>query len=205
LLVGTGADAVGRLAVGTDGQLLSAASGETTGLKWANPGMTLIKTETFSAVASQSFTSVFSATYDSYRIIVNVNTLATFGTSNLVIKLRSGSTDNSSSNIAQNGYFLDNSTSTTVSNNRSNGLTASGFYLAYGTLIGAYAVADLINPFATQRTGALTFGIGYLASNEVQTQSAHGLTSVTTSYDGFSIVPTAGTMTGNVSLYGYNK
>ena len=39
LLVGTGADAVGRLAVGTDGQLLSAASGETTGLKWTNIGL----------------------------------------------------------------------------------------------------------------------------------------------------------------------
>jgi hypothetical protein len=121
------------------------------------------------------------------------------------LRLRSGSTDNSSNNVASNGYYLDNSTTTTVANNRSNGLTQSGMYLSYGTLIGCYAVADLINPLATQRTGAITFGVGHLASNEIQSQSAHHLTSVTTSYDGFSIVPGAGTMTGSVSLYGYAK
>jgi len=39
LLVGTGADAVGRLAVGTNDYALVAASGETTGLKWADVGL----------------------------------------------------------------------------------------------------------------------------------------------------------------------
>jgi len=37
LLVGTGADTVGRLAVGTNNAILTAASGETTGLKWNVP------------------------------------------------------------------------------------------------------------------------------------------------------------------------
>jgi hypothetical protein len=205
LLVGTGADAVGRLAVGTNGQLLSAASGETSGLKWANGGLTLIKTETFSAVASQSFTSVFSATYNSYRVIININTLTSFGTESILLRLRSGSTNNSSNNIAGNGYYLENSTTTTVGNNRTAGLTQTGFFVTYGPLIGTYAVADLINPFETQRTGAIVMGIGHLASNDVETQTVHGLTSVTTSYDGFSIVPLAGTMTGSASVYGYNK
>ena len=37
LIVGTGADAVARLAVGTNDYVLTAASGEATGLKWAAP------------------------------------------------------------------------------------------------------------------------------------------------------------------------
>jgi hypothetical protein len=37
LIVGTGADAADRLAVGTNDYILTAASGETTGLKWAAP------------------------------------------------------------------------------------------------------------------------------------------------------------------------
>lgn len=37
LIAGTGADAFSRLAVGTNGQVLTAASGEATGLQWATP------------------------------------------------------------------------------------------------------------------------------------------------------------------------
>jgi hypothetical protein len=37
LVAGTGADAFARLAVGTNGQVLTAASGEATGLSWATP------------------------------------------------------------------------------------------------------------------------------------------------------------------------
>jgi hypothetical protein len=70
LLVGTGADAVGRLAVGTNNQLLAADSSTGSGLKWANAGMTLIKTETFSAVASSSVDDVLSTTYDNYKILI---------------------------------------------------------------------------------------------------------------------------------------
>jgi hypothetical protein len=38
LIAGTAADAVSRLAAGTNGHVLVADSGETTGLKWNNPG-----------------------------------------------------------------------------------------------------------------------------------------------------------------------
>lgn len=47
LIAGTGADAFSRLGVGTNGQVLTADSAETTGLKWATAasgGMTLINT-----------------------------------------------------------------------------------------------------------------------------------------------------------------
>lgn len=44
LIAGTGADTFARLAVGTNDQFLVAASGETTGLKWANVGHTLLST-----------------------------------------------------------------------------------------------------------------------------------------------------------------
>ena len=60
LVAGTGADAFARLAVGTNGQVLTAASGEATGLSWATPssgGMTLISTTTLTG-ASVTLSSI---------------------------------------------------------------------------------------------------------------------------------------------------
>jgi len=54
LVPGTGADTFARLAVGANGTVLTADSGETTGLKWATPtiaGMTQLATGTLSGTA----------------------------------------------------------------------------------------------------------------------------------------------------------
>jgi hypothetical protein len=58
LLAGTAADTLARLAVGTNGHLLSAASGETTGLKWVLPKVVQI---VFAGTTLGQFTS--STTY----------------------------------------------------------------------------------------------------------------------------------------------
>ena len=66
LIGGTGADTFARLAVGTNGQVLSADSTAATGLAWAIPsGMTLLSTTTLSGASttissiSQSYTNLF--------------------------------------------------------------------------------------------------------------------------------------------------
>jgi hypothetical protein len=61
LVVGTGADTFSKLGVGANGTVLTAASGEATGLSWATPaagGMTLISETVASAVSSLSFTGI---------------------------------------------------------------------------------------------------------------------------------------------------
>jgi hypothetical protein len=62
LVAGTGADAFARLAVGTNGQVLTADSTASTGLAWATAasggGFTLITETTAAAVSSISFTSI---------------------------------------------------------------------------------------------------------------------------------------------------
>lgn len=72
ILAASGVSQPVRLGVGTDGQVLTAASGQSTGLQWATPavtGMTLISTATLSAATSISFTSI-PATYKHLQLIL---------------------------------------------------------------------------------------------------------------------------------------
>jgi hypothetical protein len=85
LIVATGADAVDRLAVGTDGYTLVADSVETTGLKWvaaSSGGMTLLDTLTLSGASVTSAT--FSSNYEELLIYIK----GMYGTTQTEMRLR---------------------------------------------------------------------------------------------------------------------
>jgi hypothetical protein len=196
LLVGTGADAVGRLAVGTDGKLLSAASGETSGLKWANGGMTLIKTETFSASAAVNVDDVFSSTYENYCLIINHVSSATDEI--LRLRLRVSATDASGSNY---GYQTLNAINTTVSAGRGTANTSWDIFRNDTSYNGGIAYIYRPNVAATTQ---------YSSQNAWSLDNARislnaGSHTLSTAYTGFTLVPNSGTITGTISTYGINK
>jgi hypothetical protein len=199
LLVGTGADAVGRLAVGTDGQLLAADSGETSGLKWANGGLTLIDTETFSASAAVNIDDVFSATYDNYKIIF-VGSASTIITINF--RLRVAGVDASGSNYIRQRIVAD---STSVAGARATGVAYFSGDVEFDP---STQIFELANPAKASKTGFNTQALsivtsgGVVNTNLVVTAGQHDLS---TAYDGFTLIPSSGTITGTVSVYGYNK
>jgi hypothetical protein len=72
LVPGTGADTFARLAVGSNGTVLTADSAEATGLKWATVsggGMTLLSTTTLSGTSTT--VSSIDQTYTNLQIIIN--------------------------------------------------------------------------------------------------------------------------------------
>ncbi len=72
LLAGTADNTIGRLAIGTNGQVLTADSAETTGMKWATAasgGMTQIATGTLSSTGVTM--SSIAGTYKSLRLLLN--------------------------------------------------------------------------------------------------------------------------------------
>jgi hypothetical protein len=76
LIGATAADTPSRLAVGTNGQVLTADSAEATGLKWATPSsgsaMTLVTSGSFSSSSEFNVGTAFSATYLNYKIVLDI-------------------------------------------------------------------------------------------------------------------------------------
>lgn len=190
LIAGTAADTVGRLAVGTNGQLLSAASGETTGLKWATPSFNLIKTESFSAVSSVSIDSVFSATYSNYYVTVNMTTASS---PTLTMVMRTGAVDNTNSNYTFQRLEASNTgvTATRTQNGSSWGIDTQ-------TDTPKSFIMEILNPFSSSyNTFMRNFANpgGYL-------QLGGARFSANTSFDGFKIIASTGSMTGVAQVYG---
>lgn len=109
LIAATAADTPARLAVGTNGYVLTADSGEATGLKWAAPasggGMTLINTGGTALSGSSVTISSIPDTYKSLLVIVRGYKA---GTQDTYTKL----TFNSDTGTNYQTYFTNNSGST---------------------------------------------------------------------------------------------
>jgi hypothetical protein len=75
LIAATAADTPARLAVGTNGQVLTADSAESTGMKWATPtstgGMTLINTGGTTLSGSSTTVSTIPSTYKQLYIVID--------------------------------------------------------------------------------------------------------------------------------------
>ena len=153
-----------------------------------------------SAVASESFNDVFSATYDNYKIIAS---LESAGTPALLFRLRVSGADNTSSNYRWGAFFINTDGAASISAFNSSGLSTSFRVGATGTNRGI-AVADFSNPFASEETAYYS---NYFVADGGSsfTQNAAGVTSVTTSYTGFTLFTSASNMTGTISIYGYAK
>lgn len=201
-LIGATADNTpARLAVGTNGQILTADSTAATGIKWATPstsaGMDLINTTSFSTSGGVNIDNIFSATYDNYQIV-----MTSIGTANAEIyfQFRTGGSTNTNSNYYTQEFQAD---AGTYSSTR-NGPITSGLYLAKQNTSRCNSQIFLQNPFASVSTGAESLIINN--TDAFPNLRYHvGNFSGTTSFDGIRISPASGTMTGTVSIYGMAK
>jgi hypothetical protein len=202
LIAATAADTPARLAVGTNGTVLTADSAEATGLKWAavsSGALTLLSTTSFSAVSSVSLpTSTFSATYDDYLIMLNVTSSS--ADQYIQGRYRTSGTDNTSSTYGS-GFIYQAFGASTLGNDFGGNTQSSFTKLAYsGTSKATYAGLYVRSPFASRRTMYQGFAGGY--GNEALTLG--GLFDNTTSFDSMTFF-VSGNFTGAVSVYGISK
>jgi hypothetical protein len=185
-LVKNGADAIRDL-----GDAVDTAMNTALGTKKAMG--VLLSTVSFSAVASQSVNDVFSATYQNYRVII-FNTAASTA-ANTQFRFRVAGADDTNSVYELRLFEY-------VSNTIQGYDTATRNYatvMDYGTSVTS-AVIDIFNPFnAAPKTANL--------HSFRSSKSVHGGFQFTnsTSFTGFTLIASSGTMTGTVRVYGYNN
>jgi len=163
-------------------------------------GTVRLATNTFSAQSSVSINTVFSATYDHYRIIAQVTYAG--GATQLRHRLRVAGADNASNNYYFNGMALETSSANTFDVLRSAGLQSS-FNANQGTGLASVAI-DLFGPFTATRTAYTAQAISQ-SSTDMAINSLAGIMSVTTSYDSISFFPNTGTIAGTIRIYGYKN
>jgi hypothetical protein len=198
LLVGTAADTAARLAVGTNGKVLEAASGETTGLKWGNAvGLQYISSTTFTTVDPADFLSVFTSSFKNYRVILRY----TGGQANAVyLRLIAGTTVQTNTIYSLTGG---NSTGST-------GWAGSERNDSYGQFVACYPTyhtsvsLDFFAPQASEYTAYVGNYVTGLSATSQAMGTVSGRNSVTTSIDGFQLTTAGATnITGTMVLYGY--
>ena len=150
------------------------------------------QTVTFSSVTSVSLNGIFSATFDHYQINIQ---FSKSGANYVNVRLRASGTDASGANYAV--QFLD-----------ANGGTGS---FGSATNYNAVQLGELETRIATRcmmfgpfATGNTQFLMDIVAIGP-RFQYRHGEHQLSTSYDGFSLIASAGTITGIITAYGFKR
>ncbi len=199
-----------RLGVGTNGQILVADSTASTGLKWATPaasasGLTLITSQTLSAVNSVSIDNCFTTTYDNYLVMASV--VISSG-ANVQVRMRAGGSTNTTSDY---DFFNERVRYDNTIAIADTGLAQSSWnYMgSIGSAAGYYSTIAL-NFFAPKLARNTTLrgivnDISTSSSVFAQYNSVGNFRSAT-AFDGFYLAMTgAPTMTGEIRVYGYQN
>ena len=179
-------------------QYYDGAAWATVGPVTSDAGLVFISSSSFSASSAVNLDSVFSATYNNYKIVLS--TTASVNGVSIGMRMRVGGTTNSS---AQYNYFQ--MTSANANYYASTGSTANTSWSEISYLNSGEPRSSLIfemfNPFQTTYTSGITMRARDVSITPVFSTNILGM-SVTTSFDGFSIIPASGNITGTVAVYG---
>lgn len=173
------------------------------GSNWATvgpstPALVVVKAETaFTTASSVTADNIFSATYRSYKMVINYTTSTT---NRINARLRVGGASTSTTTYNSQSLDADN---TTISGGRGSSETSVGIATSTNGTFNASCEVMIYNPFiATPTTFASTqiYSSGALTSPGINIRGGNQTGS--TSFDGIELLVSTGTMTGNYTIYG---
>ena len=154
-------------------------------------------TVTFTTVSSVSLNGCFTSTYTNYRVLVNLTARSNIST-DLLMRMRASGTDNTATSYARSQVFSVYSGTTISVNN--NATAGNYFFLSFPPADTSSRAIDVMAPQAAARTF-----IQSNCGNQDSWSLAMGNHDSTTSFDGFTIYISAGTISGSVAVYGFKK
>jgi len=152
-------------------------------------------TITFSGVSTISLNNVFTSTYNNYRIVAYFTSSSDIA---VRFRFRNSGSDNTTSNYWWGGYYQGLGSTTTVYGETGGGGVTSAIVAGAGSLGGAFNI-DVYSPKLTNYT--LMSGLAPTSYNKQYALQFRD----TASFDGFTFYPDSLTLTGTISVYGYNQ
>lgn len=185
-----GASAIETLGDSVDSTLYTINGGS------ALTGLHLINSTVVSAQSSVTINSVFSATYDAYRVVIsNVSMSAA---NNLILRLGASTTGYYFCELSGGGNY--SGTAASAGNGANQNQYTTGIVTDTTNRTGGWI--EIQNPFLAQTTSIQSQGSDTRTTGS-GTRIVSGFHNVTTSYTGLFIGMLSGTFSGTVSVYGY--
>jgi len=159
------------------------------------PGLVLITSQSFSAVSSVSVNGCFTNTYRNYRLLLTHDISTTGGTR---MRLRSSGSDNTETIYDHAGITH-------------NGVTPTGFNVqnedywginTFDSILNRWTSLDLYGPQLAIQT-LVVGSIGLTSGSDGRTTITSMVHTGASSFDGFSLIASTGTITGIIRVYGY--
>jgi hypothetical protein len=155
---------------------------------------------TFTGVNSISLNGIFSATYDNYRVVYSVT--ASSANASLNHRLRAAGSDDAANNYRFASWDVNTAAGSGAVSSSS---TSALGYVPIGTSSPDTRVTmDIVAPFLSQKTMALFQSYWYDGTNNGSRAGSAAHVNAT-SFDGLSLVPGSGTITGIIRVYGYKN
>ena len=156
----------------------------------------------FTTATSISLNGVFTSTYNSYKMIIRLS--AQSAAAQLGYRYRNAGTDNSTSNYYQT-VLWNRSTGSTQTNNGTN--TINYFFGWNNTLTASYLywTGDIINPAVPSKKHLYGKGSGDDSTSYYVTDMASMFNLNNSTFDGITLSPSAGNVTGTIQIFGYNQ
>jgi len=186
--------------VGTTGTALIPQIETYTGSGWQTPyGLTQVANATFTAQSTVSIDNVFTSAYSNYVILT---TLVPSTLTDLNFRLRTGGADNTTANYNNLLQILNNAN---VFGTSFNAARIFGYFGRINTSGKYTSRMEIFEPNLATPTNIQTDYQRADGTSNSQMGVSVDIFQLNTIFDGISIYPLLGTITGNIRIYGYRN